>query len=207
MATRIDPKITAALTDAVRELEACSCAEVVIEVRARSGSYAHADARFAALVAFLALLVALFSPWPFAPMWVAIDTAIAYAIGYLIARRSDSVRHLMTSERERLAQVRTVASSVFFERGVANTERESGLVIYLGMLERRMEILADRGILLAVPPLAWNETVAAARANRAAGPETLVDVVRTLVPILEKHFPRREGDRDELANAPRFVSE
>ena len=207
MATAIDPKITAALTDAVRELEACSCAELVIEVRARSGSYAHADARFGALAAFLALIVLLFSPWTFAPVWVVIDTAIAYVLGFFISRRSDSVRHLMTSDRERAAQVRTVASSVFFERGVANTERESGLVIYHGVLERRIEILADRGILLAVPALAWNEVVGAARANRNADPAALVDVVRALLPILETHLPVREGDRDELANAPRFVSE
>lgn len=207
MATRIDPEVTAALTDAVRELEACSCAEAVIEVRGRSGSYAHADARFAALIAFVALVVLLFSPWTFAPIWVLADAVIAYAFGFFIARRSDSVRRLMTTERERLAQVRTVASSVFFERGVANTERESGVVIYLGMLERRIEILADRGILLAVPALAWNETVASARANRAADPAALVEVVRALLPILEQHLPLREGDRDELANAPRFVSE
>jgi putative membrane protein len=207
VATRIDPQITAALTDAVRELEACSCAEAVIEVRGRSGSYAHADARFGALAAFLALFVLLFSPWTFTPIWVLVDTAIAYALGFFIARRSDSVRRLMTTERERLAQVRTVASSVFFERGVANTERESGVVIYLGMLERRIEILADRGILLAVPALAWNEAVASARANRAADPAALVEVVRALLPILEQHLPLREGDRDELANAPRFMSE
>jgi len=196
----------AALTDAVRELEACSCAEVVVEVRSRSGSYAHADARFAALLAFLALIVLLFSPWSVAPHWVVIDVAIAYLLGFLIARRSDSVRRLMTTERERAAQVRTVASSVFFERGVANTENESGVVIYHGMLERRIEILADRGVLLAVPALEWNTLIAAARA-KSADLRALVDIVRALRPLLEQHLPLREGDRDELANAPRFEIE
>ena len=196
-----------ALTDAVRELEARSCAEVVIEIRARSGSYAHADARFAALLAFLVLVVLLFSRWSFAPLWVFIDTLVAYAIGYLIARRSDSVRRLMTSERERATQVRTIASSVFFERGVANTERESGVVLYYGMLERRIEILADRGVLLAVPSLQWNEILAAARSSRPADPQKLVDILRALQPLLETYLPRLADDRDELANVPRFETE
>lgn len=206
MPKQIPREAAAALTDAVRELEACSCAEVVIEVRSRSGSYAHADARFAALLAFLALIVLIFSPWPVAPVWVVIDVAVAYLLGLLIAKRSDSVRRLMTSERERAAQVRTVASSVFFERGVANTENESGVVIYHGMLERRIEILADRGVLLAVPALEWNTLIAGAR-TRTADLRVLVEVVLALKPLLERHFPLRDGDRDELANAPRFEIE
>jgi uncharacterized membrane protein len=204
---QIPPETAAALTDAVRELEARSCAEVVIEIRGRSGSYSHADARFAALVAFVALFVLLFSPWPFAPVWVVIDTLIAYFIGLFAARRSDSVRRLMTSERERATQVRTVASSVFFERGVANTDRESGVVVYHGLLERRIEILADRGVLLAVPALEWNEILAAARATRTGDAKGLVAILGALQALLECHLPRLENDRDELANAPRFAEE
>jgi len=202
------PKETAAeLTNAVRELEVCSCAEVVVEIRARSGSYAHADARFGALIAFVTLIVLLFSPWSFRPGWVVVDTLAAYAIGWLIARRSDSARRLMTTGREREAQVRTVAAAAFFERGVANTARESGVVIYHGLLEQRIEILADRGVLLAVPPLEWNGLLAAARATRSGDAKALVAILQSLVPLLERYLPRLEGDVDELANAPRFEIE
>ena len=204
---KIPSETVAALTDVVRELEARSCAEVVLEIRSRSGSYAHAHARFGALIAAVALFVLLFSPWPFKPLWVVIDAIVMYGIGVLIARQSDSIRHLMTTERERATQVRTVASSVFFERGVANTARESGVVIYHGLLEQRIEILADRGVLLAVPPLEWNGILAAARATRSSDPKALIEIVRSLTPLLQQHLPRLEDDRDELANVPRFETE
>lgn len=207
MSKQIPKEAAAALTDAVRELEARSCAEVVIEIRARSGSYAQADARFAALIAFVALVVLLFSPWHFTPWWVLIDTALAFGIGILIAQRSDSARRLMTTERERATQARTVAASVFFERGVANTERESGIVVYHGLLERRIEILADRGVLLAVPAFDWNRVIAAARATRTDDAMALVPILRELAPLLECHLPRLDGDRDELQNAPWFAEE
>lgn len=207
MPRSIRSETAAELTNAVRALEARSCAEVVIEIRGRSGSYGHADARFGAVVAFVALFVLLFSPWPFRPAWVLADTAIAFAIGMLLGRRSDSVRRLMTTERERAAQARTVASSVFFERGAANTARESGIVIYHGLLEQRIEILADRGVLLAVPPLEWNGILAAARATRSGDAKALVDIVRDLAALLEKYLPRLADDVDELANAPRFEIE
>ena len=202
----IPPEVTAALTDAVREIEVHSCAEVVVEVRSRSGSYAHAEARFAALAAFIALLFLLFSPWPFGAFWVAVDVAVVYAIGLFAARRSDHVRRWMTRAAERNTQVRTVAAATFHERGVANTSGETGMLVYLSLLEQRLEILADRGVLLAVPALPWNQLLE--RAEGCPGtPQSLVDFIRGLAPLLSRYLPAREGDVDELANAPRFSHE
>jgi len=206
LAKKIEPAVTAALTDAVRELELCSCAEVVIEIRSRSGSYAHADARFAALIAFVALVVLLFSPWPFRAGWVVADVAAAWVLGLFLSRKSDSVRHLMTTSRERVAQVHLVAASVFHERGVANTMSESGVLVYLSLLEGRIELLADRGVLAAVPSLEWNRIAEIARGRRATT-ETVLEIVGALTPLLECYLPSRQEDVDELGNVPRFVIE
>ncbi|MEA2488399.1 MAG: putative rane protein [Acidobacteriota bacterium] len=180
---------------------------MVVEVRSRSGSYAQGDARFGAVLAFVALLVLLFSPWHFAAPWVAIDVVVAYGVGVLVAGRSDSVRRLMTSERERMAQVRAVSMATFHDRGVANTEGESGVLVYLSILERHIEVLADRGVLVAVPALEWNRIIDDVRRSRSATPETLVELIRALMPLLGTCLPVREGDRDELANEPRYVPE
>ncbi len=201
---RLDPAVEKAITDAIRELERCSCAEVVVEIRARSGSYAHADARFASLVAFVALEFLLFSPWAFAPHWVAIDVAIVWFAMLLL--RSDRARKWMTSRREREAQVRAAAAAAFHDRGVANTSGETGVLIYLSAMERRLELLADRGVLESVPSMEWNRIVAEARAKHAT-PERLAHVVDSLKPLLERHLPVREGDVDELCDVPRFTLE
>jgi putative membrane protein len=201
---RLDPSVTSAITEAIAEVERCSCAEVVVEVRGRSGSYAHADARFASLLAFVALLVLLFSPWPFQPVWVAIDVAVVWVAALFL--RSDGARRLMTTRRDRETHVRNAAAAAFHDRGVANTSGETGVLLYLSVMERRIEILADRGVLESAPSLEWNRIVAEARARNAT-PETLADVVRALIPLLERHLPIREGDVDELCNVPRFSIE
>src|ERR1041384_4401014 len=118
---QLSSAVTAAVTEAVGALERCSCAEVVVEVRGRSGRYAQAEARFASLVAFVTLLVLLFAPGTFAPVWVVVDVALAWGLGALAARKSDGVRRLMTSESERAWQVRNIAAAVFHDRGVADT--------------------------------------------------------------------------------------
>ncbi len=206
MAKQVDPKVIEALTAAVREVERCSCAEIVVEIRSRSGSYAQADARFASLLAFVALLVLLFSPWAFSAGWVAVDVALMWVIGLFSSRKSDAVRRLMTTERERVSQARTVASAVFHERGVANTMRESGVLVFLSQLEGHIELLADRGVLQGVPPLEWNQVAAAARGKHATT-ETLLEIVRAILPLLERCLPVHADDVDELSDLPRFVSE
>ena len=202
----LSPEVTAALAAAVRDLEKRSCAEVVVEVRSRSGSYAHAEGRFSALAAFAALLVLLFSPWPFAAHWVAIDVAVVYGVALFVARRSDSVRRIFSRRAEREAQVRATAAAAFHERGVANTSGETGLLILLSVLERRVEVLADRGVLMAVPALRWNELLERAR-DCAGTPAALLEFVTGLAPVLGECLPWREGDVDELANEPRFSAE
>ena len=203
---KLDPATTAALTEAVRELERRSCAEVVLEVRSRSGSYAHADARFASVVAFAGLLLLLFSPWAFAAGWVAFDVVLMWIAGLFVSRKSDAVRRVMTTKRERVAQARTFAAAAFHDRGVANTSGETGVLLCLSMLERHIELLADRGVLQAVPALEWNRIAAAAR-EKHANSETLLEIVRALTPLLTQYLPSYEGDVDELCNVPQFVTE
>lgn len=206
MTRTLDPELSKRLADAVRELEARSCAEVVVEIRNRSGSYAHADARFASVFAFLGLLVLLFSPWPFQAAWVAVDVAILWVIGFFISRKSDAVRLRMTTKRERVDQAHTLAAAAFHERGIANTRAESGVLVFLSLLEGHLDLLADRGVLTAVPTLEWNQLMTVARARHATA-ETALRVVEELTPLLAKYLPSIEGDIDELENAPRFVSE
>lgn len=204
MARKIDPADAASVTEAVRSIEASSSAEVVVEVRSQSGTYAHADGRFGALVAFAGLLFVLFSPWTFDPIWVPVVVVFTYAAGFMASMASDFIRRLMTFQREREQKVRTHAMATFVERGVANTGREIGLLIYLSLLERRIELIADRGVLDAVPVLEWNQLLETAHARKATT-ATLLDVLRALQPLLTRYLAARADDRDELANDVKFV--
>ncbi len=203
---KLDPAVAASLADAIRSVEARSCAELVIEVRAQSGSYAHADHRFAAMVSFVTLLFVLFSPWTFEPPWVPLCILAVYAVALLVSRESNVIRRLMTTRSDRDRKVRTHTAATFVERGVANTQRESGLVIYLSLLERRIEMIADRGVLDAVPVLEWNQLAETTR-KRKATLHSLLEVLRALEPLLVRCMPARADDRDELANEVRFLSE
>ena len=202
---KFDEPSRTALTDCVREIEKSTDAELVLVVRARSGSYRHADYLFAFLLSFVALLFLLFSPINFHEYWVAVEVALLFAIGSLISSRSNILRRLFTTEKFRNEAVRRSAAAMFYEAGIANTNAEMGLLIYLSILERRLEVIADRGVLKGVNALEWNQIVAELHeAGRQAEPGALRAGMEKLGALLAKHCPATGDNPNELPDAPRF---
>jgi len=94
---------------------------------------------------------------------------------------------------------------MFYEAGIANTNAEMGILIYLSLLEHRLELIADRGVLKVVPPLEWNQSLFALKeAGRTPDPQTLLNTLRDLGALLAKHLPATGENPNELPDMPRF---
>ena len=203
--SKFDEAAREALRDCVREIEKSSDAELVLIVRARSGSYRHADYLFGSILAFAGLNFLLFSPVSFQVYWVAIEVAILFGLGTLLSSRSNSLRYLLTNERHRKEAVRTGAAAMFYEAGIANTAAEMGVLVYLSLLERRLELIADRGILKGMPALDWNRIVSELhQAGKKPAPETLLKGLHDLGDLLAQHLPATGENPNELPDMPRF---
>ena len=94
---------------------------------------------------------------------------------------------------------------MFYEAGIANTNAEMGLLIYLSLLERRLELIADRGVLRAVPALEWNQRQF--ELHQVGGkPElqALLEALHNLGALLAKHLPATGENPNELPDLPHF---
>lgn len=193
------------MAKAVRDIERGTDAEIIIVVRGRSGTYRHADYLFGALVAFAGLLFVLFSPFDFRTFWVPFDVIGLFVAGAFVSSRSDLIRRSLTTKEFRARAARTGAAAMFYDAGIANTQAENGLLIYLSLLERRLEVIADRGILKAVPPLEWNNAVyELKKIARQPDPDSLVQAARDLGILLAEHLPATGENPNELADGPRI---
>jgi len=202
---KFDQAACEALAQQVREIESNTDAEIVIVVRARSGPYRHADYLFGALLAFAGLLFVLLSPFDFHTYWVPLDVALLFVLGAFVSSRSSFVRRLLTTRKFRARAARTGAAAMFYEAGIANTHAENGLLIYLSLLERRLEVFADRGILTSVPALEWNHALFELKqAGRRAEPGSLTKALQDLGALLRKHKPATGENPNELPDMPRF---
>src|SRR5258705_3646007 len=140
---KFDQPACDSLAQCVKEIEQGTDAELVIVVRGTSGNYRHASYLFGALIAFAGLLILLFIPIDFQALWVPIDVAALFVVAALLSSRSKGLRRLFTSKEFRKKAVRTGAAAMFYEAGIANTNAEMGVLVYLSILERRLELIAD----------------------------------------------------------------
>jgi putative membrane protein len=94
---------------------------------------------------------------------------------------------------------------MFYEAGIANTQAEMGILIYLSLLERQLELIADRGILKKVPAQEWNQQLFELHQNgNHPGPHTFLSAVRDFGKVLAQHVPATGENPNELPDMPRF---
>jgi len=202
---RFDQAACDSLGDCVKEIEQTTDAELVIVVRGRSGYYRHADYLFGLLLAFAGLLFLVFSPYTFHPYWFVVDVVLLFVLGFYLSSRIESIRRLLTGKKFRADIVRRAAAAMFYEAGIANTKAELGLLIYLSLFERRLEVIADRGILKALPALQWNQRLFELhQAGKNPSPERLQQSLRNLGLLLNEHLPATGENPNELPDRPRF---
>ena len=112
------------------------------------------------------------------------------------------------SRRARGATPRDRAVKLFGKLGVWDTERNNGVLIYLLLAERAIEIVADRGLNRVVAPAEWTEIAASMQSAFQAGDfeAGLLRAVDAVDALLVRHFAARPGEVDvnELPDAPLF---
>ena len=99
------------------------------------------------------------------------------------------------------------AGEVFASLGVWNTAHNSGVLIYVQAVDRRIEIVADRGIRATVAQPEWDaicrrmeEAFRAGRHEQGA-----LDGVREITALLARHFPASGDNPDELPDRPALL--
>lgn len=100
----------------------------------------------------------------------------------------------------RQARAHRLALAQFVEQNLHATAGRSGVLIFVSVAERHVEILADRGIDARVPAGTWERVVAEFTARLRAGQvgEGFVQAVNSCGELLAGYFPAAPGDRNEL---------
>ncbi len=101
---------------------------------------------------------------------------------------------------------RNRALSMFGELRIWDTAGNNGVLIYVLLIERRIEIVADRGVNDLVDNRVWQAMVTQMGGAFAAGrfEEGLQEAVSGVTALLEQHFPLTSGQRkrNELPDTP-----
>ncbi len=94
------------------------------------------------------------------------------------------------------------ALEVFAQLRVWDTEHNNGVLIYLLLADRDVEIVADRGIAARVAPAQWEAICQTMESAFRAGrfEQGALEGIRAVGELLARHYPERGADA--LPNAP-----
>jgi putative membrane protein len=186
------------ISQAIRAAEANTAGEIYVVIARAADDYRFVPILWAALVSLLA-------PWPLHALTdLSAGTILlvqaATFVWIAIAASHPAIRYRIVPAAIAAEAARKAAEGLFVAHGVHQTEARTGILIYVALAERRVEIVADAGINAKVEQAAWDELageiVVAARAKALV--DGILAAVRRAGSLLAAHFPRRPDDRNEL---------
>jgi putative membrane protein len=128
-----------------------------------------------------------------------IFAALKFTVALLILKWMP-LRLALTPATTKHRRVRRRAVTVFRAAAERRTVGRTGVLIYLSMGERRAEIVADEAILKVTDDSTWGEAMASllehVREGRAG--DGIVAAIEQVGMVLAQHFPRSEGDTNEI---------
>lgn len=185
----------------IRDIEARTTGELVTVIAPASDNYYFIPALWAALLAFMVPGLALVFGLSSDVLEVSIAQLTVFLILALIGRWRPLCRLLIPNSVMK-ARAARLAREQFYARGVRETVDRTGVLIFVSVAERHVEILADSGINRKVDPMVWRRAVELFVDNIKAGrtADGFIAAIKTCGQVLEEHFPATHKNPDELAN-------
>lgn len=194
-----------AMEEGAAAIEAVSAVEVVIALRARArySLIQHAIVGIVAAVATLALT--LYSDLPFARWHILVFPLVAGALGAVLVEAVPPLYRFVEPPWLRYEHVREAAYATFIEHRVHATRHRTGVLVYVAVRERMVEIVGDIAVAdqLGIEDLA--SMAGTLEAYLPRGAEALGKALGELAPEFAKRLPRHADDRDELATSVHVV--
>ncbi len=185
---------------AVVAAEQRTSGEIVPMIVGASGRYT--EANLGGLVA--GLIAGTIGAVIFGDPWAEVQIQLAWPIvgatlGLILCHIPVLKRRLIPKRRiDEAVHERCLAA--FTAHGLHYTTANTGVLILASLFERRVQILADRGINEKVPVGTWDEVVrvltAGLRSRDAC--TAFCSAIQRCGDILATHFPRHPDDREEL---------
>lgn len=188
---------------AVQEAEATTSGEIVPMIVRRSSTVGHVQ------VIVLCMLVILFflldGPARQADLvgehwgWYLVDIVV-FLLAASLCSRLPLVQRLLTAKPDREDQVEMRAEIEFYELGIKNTVDETGVLLFVSLMEQRAVVLADKAISAKVPGETWSEVCNLLIRGIKGGNMALAfaEAIKRCGEILTPLFPVKPNDINEL---------
>ncbi len=202
------------IESAVKEAESKTSGEIATALIKESDNYAIYELSFAVFAGFIYFLVLMaFSDsieyriqqmvWDYSSryllMFYGFSIFVVIALVYLMVN-IPFLDRLVIPKGVMRKKVSQRAVRHFMESGVYDTRDRTGILIFISKLERRVELLADKGISEKIPQEKWDGILAhiidGIKTDHVA--DHLAEAIKECGELLATHFPIQPDDVNEL---------
>ncbi|MCX5817430.1 MAG: TPM domain-containing protein [Proteobacteria bacterium] len=136
-------------------------------------------------------------------IWVYIPLSfVLYFPSHVLFRKAPVLKVAFVGKRKMERAVKERAIRAFYEKGLYRTKDHTGVIFFLSLLERKVWVLADKGIHKKITQPTLNRfarTVSkGVREGRAC--DALCEAIQEIGGLLAKYYPGTAGDIDELTD-------
>lgn len=180
-------------------------AEFVPVIVKQSDLYPAAHFRLALFLGLLIPIGLYYLPWTFYdPIWYLYAQLPALIVGYFLAYNK-KLKRLFSTRFELTEEVRQRAQEYFLTKGLTATTKRSAVLIFISLLEKRIEIIADMNVIKALSTgeqkTLFKEKIKTFQKSVKDKPlaVALEELILSLTQSLKTHFPKTAGE-GEISN-------
>lgn len=190
------------IKNTTREVETHTLGEIAAMVVESSSRYLETEVIGGIALGSLLSLVAtvLFfnsSVWLYIPL----NFILFFPCSYILSKLP-TVKAAFIGVRRKNNAVKERALRAFYEKGLYRTKQNTGVLFFISMLERKVWVLADKGVNEKITQETLNSFAMTVSQGIKAGRscDALCEAIKEAGKLLAKHFPVNPEDTDELSD-------
>lgn len=196
----LEKKDIETIKDAVRKAELKTSGEIVPVLLTKSDQYVYTHYLSALIFTLLSVVTTSYNLMELEINHL-FTSCIFSIIGFLLPFWSPYKRLLLT-KNETDEEVRQRTLEAFYSNNLHQTKDSTGVLIFISLLERRINIIGDKGINQKVDQDFWdNEVEVLSKSIKSKKVISgLTEVIIDIGDKLEEYFPIKNDDQNELKN-------
>lgn len=192
----------ARIKETIQKVESITIGEVAVMVADSSSQYAKAEV-IGGIIAGSFISLILTDIYFHSSLWVYIPLSfLLLFLSMPVFKKLPELKLPFIGLKNKEAAVREGAIHAFYEKGLYKTKQNTGVLFFLSLLERKVWIIADKGIYEKIEQETLNrfaKTISkGVKEGRAC--DALCSVMKDVGDMLATHFPITPDDINELSD-------
>lgn len=202
-----------AIKQSIIELEKNTSSEIIPVVTSSSGRYDRSEDIVGLFFSLLSVSAAwcLFhhnetsaswSSFHFGLTTILLTMFFGFIFGVLLTHFFPVLNLPFITKKEMQDEVDQAAAAAFHKNKLRNTEGSTGILFYISLYEHQVRVLGDEAISAKLEQEDWQHIcdaiIKGCKEKQYA--EGIIEGINLSGKLLATHFPRKDGDKDELSN-------